>query len=160
LSYCRAKKYREPTQVLMMFDSGSSSQVREGYDWSAQVGSAATGCVGVGRARRRNNQGALRLMRAAADLEDKTDKHPVTPGPVLPARELFGELFMELDQPALALPQFEAVLLSSPNRFKVGVSDIDGQSEHRSGRRSASVEPEFFRNPSAAFARECVLYMA
>jgi tetratricopeptide (TPR) repeat protein len=36
---------------------------------------------------------------------------------VLPARELLGELFMELDQPARALPEFEAVLRSSPNRF-------------------------------------------
>ena len=56
-------------------------------------------------------------MRSAADLEDRTDKHPVTPGPVLPARELLGELFMELDQPALALPEFEEVLRSSPRRF-------------------------------------------
>ena len=56
-------------------------------------------------------------MRSAADLEDQTDKHPVTPGPVLPARELLGELFMELNQPALAFPEFEAVLRSSPKRF-------------------------------------------
>jgi predicted Zn-dependent protease len=56
-------------------------------------------------------------MRSAADLEDKTDKHPVTPGPVLPARELLGELLMELDRPALAFPEFEAVLQGSPKRF-------------------------------------------
>jgi tetratricopeptide (TPR) repeat protein len=56
-------------------------------------------------------------MQAAADLEDKTEKHPVTPGPVLPARELLGELLMELDQPARALPEFEKVLQASPNRF-------------------------------------------
>ena len=56
-------------------------------------------------------------MRAAADLEDTTEKHPVTPGPVLPARELLGELFMELHQPDRAFPEFEAVLRSSPNRF-------------------------------------------
>jgi Tfp pilus assembly protein PilF len=41
----------------------------------------------------------------------------VTPGPVLPARELLGELYMELDEPARALPEFETVLQSSPNRF-------------------------------------------
>ena len=56
-------------------------------------------------------------MRAAADLEDTMEKHPVTPGPMLPARELLGELLMELDQPARALPEFEEVLRSSPNRF-------------------------------------------
>ena len=56
-------------------------------------------------------------MRSAADLEDKTDKNPVTPGPVLPAREQLGELLLELNQPALALPEFDAVLRSSPRRF-------------------------------------------
>ncbi len=56
-------------------------------------------------------------MRAAADLEDAMQKHPVTPGPLLPARELLGELLMELNQPARALPEFELVLRSSPNRF-------------------------------------------
>jgi tetratricopeptide (TPR) repeat protein len=59
----------------------------------------------------------LRSMRAAAQLEDTIEKHPVTPGPVLPARELLGELLMELDQPARALPEFEAALRSFPNRF-------------------------------------------
>ena len=50
-----------------------------------------------------NHASALRSMRAAADLEDRTEKRPVTPGPVLPARELLGDLLMELDQPARAL---------------------------------------------------------
>src|SRR5439155_13944480 len=37
-----------------------------------------------------NNVKALELMRAAADMEDKMEKHPVTPGEVIPARELLG----------------------------------------------------------------------
>ena len=59
-------------------------------------------------------------MRAAADLEDKIEKHPVAPGPILlilPTSELLGELLLELDQPARALPEFEAVLRTSPHRF-------------------------------------------
>jgi tetratricopeptide (TPR) repeat protein len=64
-----------------------------------------------------NQESALRSMRAAADLEDTMEKHPVTPGPVLPARELLGDLLMELDQPAKALPEYEKVLQSSPRRF-------------------------------------------
>src|ERR1051325_9335331 len=56
-------------------------------------------------------------MRAPADLEDKSDKHPVTPGAVLPARELLAELYMELNQPAQALPEFEQVLRDAPKRF-------------------------------------------
>lgn len=60
---------------------------------------------------------ALRQMRAAADHEDATDKHPVTPGVILPARELLGEMLLELKQPALAVVEFEASLRTAPNRF-------------------------------------------
>ena len=60
---------------------------------------------------------ALKLMRAAADLEDTTEKHPVTPGSIVPARELLGELLLELREPQQALKEFEASLRVLPNRF-------------------------------------------
>jgi tetratricopeptide (TPR) repeat protein len=60
---------------------------------------------------------ALQLMSSAADLEDSTDKHPVTPGAVLPARELLGDLYLELSKPAEALKEYERVLSDSPNRL-------------------------------------------
>ncbi len=56
-------------------------------------------------------------MRAAAELDDATDKHPVTPGSVLPAREQLGELLLELNQPSAALQEFETSLRDAPNRF-------------------------------------------
>ncbi len=60
---------------------------------------------------------ALELMRSSADLEDSTEKHPVTPGAITPAREMLGELLLELGKPAQALQEFEASLKNSPNRF-------------------------------------------
>ena len=57
-------------------------------------------------------------MRHAVALEDATEKHPVTPGPLVPARELLGELLLEVKQPAPALQAFEASQRSEPNRFK------------------------------------------
>lgn len=60
---------------------------------------------------------AVQLMRAAADLEDSTYKHPITPGQLLPARELLGDLLLELHQPAQALVEYEASLRLTPNRF-------------------------------------------
>jgi tetratricopeptide (TPR) repeat protein len=60
---------------------------------------------------------ALQQMRFAADHEDKTDKHNVTPGVILPARELLGEMLLEAKQPAAALTEFETVLRTAPNRF-------------------------------------------
>jgi tetratricopeptide (TPR) repeat protein len=61
---------------------------------------------------------ALSLMRAAADTEDKSEKHIVTPGRILPARELLGDMLLELKQPALALKEFEASQVREPNRFR------------------------------------------
>jgi len=53
----------------------------------------------------------------SADLEDRIDKHPVTPGYVMPARELLGDLLLESNQPAKALAEYESALRSSPRRF-------------------------------------------
>lgn len=60
---------------------------------------------------------ALQLAGAAADREDAVDKHPVTPGEVLPARELYAELLLINNRPVAALAAYQQVLASSPNRF-------------------------------------------
>ena len=61
---------------------------------------------------------ALKFMRAASDLEDKNEKSIVTPGRIVPARELLGEMLLELKQPTLALKEFESSQLREPNRFR------------------------------------------
>ncbi len=60
---------------------------------------------------------ALALMKTAADLEDKTQKHPVTPGEVIPARELLGDMLLEMNNPGEAFLAYEADLKKHPNRF-------------------------------------------
>ena len=60
---------------------------------------------------------ALRLAQSAADREDATEKNPVTPGAVRPARELLGDLLMEMRRPAEALREYERALVSAPRRF-------------------------------------------
>lgn len=60
---------------------------------------------------------ALSLMEAAADMEDKTEKHPVTPGEVLPARELLADMLLEMKKPKEALAAYEADLKNHHNRF-------------------------------------------
>ena len=60
---------------------------------------------------------ALTLARAAADREDAVDKHPVTPGEVVPARELYAEMLLLSGDHDEALVQFEEVLGGSPNRL-------------------------------------------
>jgi hypothetical protein len=60
---------------------------------------------------------ALTAMSAAADAEDKTEKHPVTPGVPKPARELYGAMLLESGKPSEALLAFEATLKKEPNRL-------------------------------------------
>jgi len=91
--------------------------VKGDYDWATQVEiERQVASAWLAHAEVRDDD-ALRLMRAAADLDDATEKHPVTPGAILPAREQLGELLLELKQPAAALQEFETSLRSAPNRF-------------------------------------------
>jgi hypothetical protein len=60
---------------------------------------------------------ALSAMSAAAEAEDKTDKHPVTPGPLAPARELYGAMLLDRGMAKEALAAYEAVLKKEPNRL-------------------------------------------
>jgi tetratricopeptide (TPR) repeat protein len=63
-------------------------------------------------------QQAVDQMRVAADLEDSIDKHPVTPGSVLPARELLGDMLLSMGQHAEALAAYDSALAISPNRLR------------------------------------------
>jgi len=66
----------------------------------------------------RRTSEALTQMRAAAVLEDTTEKAAVTPGSLAPARELLGEMLLELHRPSEARQEFEATLEKEPNRFR------------------------------------------
>ena len=57
------------------------------------------------------------MLFRSADLESTTEKNPVTPGAILPSRELLGDLLMELKRPADALIEYEASLKVTPNRL-------------------------------------------
>ncbi|MGH7517674.1 MAG: hypothetical protein ACREOC_09425 [Gemmatimonadales bacterium] len=61
---------------------------------------------------------ALEQARAAADLDDITAKHPVTPGALLPSRELYGDMLLEAGRRAEARAAFEASLARQPNRAR------------------------------------------
>jgi predicted Zn-dependent protease len=57
-------------------------------------------------------------MSAAADAEDKTEKHPVTPAPLTPAREFYGAMLLDRGMNKEALAAFEATKAKEPNRFQ------------------------------------------
>ena len=66
---------------------------------------------------RRKERGSILKMKQAADMEDKTEKSPVTPGEVLPAGELLADMLLAMNKPAEALTFYEADLKTHPARF-------------------------------------------
>ena len=60
----------------------------------------------------------LTQMSAAADAEDATDKSAISPGPLAPARELYGEMLLEAGKAKEALTAFELTMKKEPNRFR------------------------------------------
>ncbi|MGZ5095748.1 MAG: hypothetical protein ACXWCP_21800 [Burkholderiales bacterium] len=86
--------------------------------WAGQVdiqwlGASAWTALAEGR-----RDDAVKLMRTAADKESATEKASISPGPILPARELLGDMLLDLGQPALALKEYEASQQREPNRFR------------------------------------------
>jgi len=104
-------------EVAKLLAIQSALQGQKGFDWASQVEVQRRAAAGwVARAEKKDIE-AVSLLRSAADLEDSTDKHPVTPGSVLPAREQLADLLAELGQPGAALAEYETSLRSARARF-------------------------------------------
>src|SRR6185369_3372397 len=90
---------------------------QKGFDWATQIEILRREAAAwVARASKQNDS-AVALLRSAADLEDSTDTHPVTPGAMLPAREQLADLLLELGKAQSALVEYEASLKNAPARY-------------------------------------------
>ena len=92
-------------------------QAQNGY-WAEQVDIQYRAAMAWALYAEGKGDEALAMMRAAAELEESTEKHNITPGPLALARELLGDLLLELRQPAEARRAYETALQAAPNRFK------------------------------------------
>lgn len=92
------------------------TSLQETY-WAGQVEIQRREAAGMLAFAQGKKDEAVGLLGSAADMEDASEKHPVTPGPVKPARELLGEVLLSIGKPEEALAAFETTLQSSPNRF-------------------------------------------
>jgi hypothetical protein len=86
--------------------------------WAEQVAIEQLGAQGWLDLREGRHVDALARMREAAVREDATEKSAVTPGPLAPARELLGDMLMELGRPGDALVEYRSSLTKEPNRFR------------------------------------------
>lgn len=84
--------------------------------WMAQVAILRREVMAWSAEAERKPEDAETLMRASVDEEDAIEKLPVTPGPIVPAREQLGELLLEQNHAALALQEFQAALMNAPGR--------------------------------------------
>jgi tetratricopeptide (TPR) repeat protein len=107
------------------------AQLRTAGDsyWSAQTGALANEVMAWSEQASGHATESLALMRAAADQEDAIEKLPVTPGPIIPAREQLGDLLLQQGQPELARKEFQTALAESPGRQNAmqGLARASGQ---------------------------------
>jgi tetratricopeptide (TPR) repeat protein len=87
-------------------------------DWAVRVGAQRQAAEAWVAWADGDREGALDLARRAAELEETVEKHPVTPGPLLPARELYGDMLLESGDAAGALAAYEATLVREPRRAR------------------------------------------
>jgi tetratricopeptide (TPR) repeat protein len=92
--------------------SGSES----GEYWAKQVRIQALEVLAWSAQAENKTDEARNLLRKAADQEDAIEKLPITPGPIIPAREQLGDLLLQQNDPELALKEFQIALSNSPGR--------------------------------------------
>jgi hypothetical protein len=97
-----------------------AQQLQEGKEfyWAEQVEIQRLGVLAWAALAQGHKDDALSNMTAAAQREDATEKSAITPGPLKPARELLGEMLLQLHQPKPALAEFERALQREPDRFR------------------------------------------
>jgi hypothetical protein len=102
-------------------------QLREKKDayWSGQVDIQSQIVTAWTQLASGHQDDALKTMSDGADAEDKTEKHPVTPGQLTPARELYGAMLLQAGKSADALAAFEATLRKEPNRLDATLGAAD-----------------------------------
>jgi hypothetical protein len=86
--------------------------------WANQVEVQRLGAAAVVARVQGRDRDSIEQARAAADLESTMEKHPATPGAILPARELLADLLLETNDPGAALTEYERSLGTDRNRFR------------------------------------------
>jgi hypothetical protein len=86
--------------------------------WAQQVQIQEEAAAAWVALRESRKDDAIKMMRQAADLEDRTEKHIAMENRLSPMRELYGELLLEAEEPSLAIQEFESSLRTAPNRYR------------------------------------------
>jgi hypothetical protein len=105
----------EQARLIALRDAARAAQL--GY-WAGQIDIQAAVVGALALCAEGKSDACLTELKAAAAREDATEKHVVTPGPLLPARELLAEALLAANKPAESLAEYEAVMKKEPNRYR------------------------------------------
>ena len=133
-------------------------------DWAVRVGAQRLAAEAWTEWAEGDRESALDTARRAAELEETVEKHPVTPGPLLPARELYADMLLESGDAAGAQAAYEATLVREPRRARAlygagRAAELAGDTEAASRHAAALLElmdradPD---RPEPAWARKVV----
>ncbi len=102
----------------------------------------------------------IEAVRKAAAREDATEKHVVTPGPILPARELLADLLMGSGQLREALKEYEAVLAKEPNRYRAMAGAMQAAEQVGDGQKARLFAADLVKQAAGADAERPALEQA
>ncbi len=119
----------------------AAAAVPDAYDWAIQVAIQKAGVEAWLARERGETEQALERMAEAAEMEASTEKNPVTPGEVLPARELYGDMLLAEGRYDEALAEYEGALARSPNRL----NSLYGAAQAAEGAGNAEAAAGFYR---------------
>ena len=105
----------EQARLIALRDAARAAQL--GY-WAGQIDIQAAVVGALALCAEGKSDACITELKAAAAREDATEKHVVTPGPLLPARELLAEALLAANKPAESLAEYEAVMKKEPNRYR------------------------------------------
>jgi len=126
---------RDVQELARIVDALKSA--KDAY-WTTEVEVQRLGAAAWVAQAKGDRDEALRLMRASAELEAKSEKSAVSPGRLVPAHELLGDMLLESGKPAEALAAYEQSQVRDPNRFRslFGAGQAAAQSGNRDKARS------------------------
>jgi hypothetical protein len=118
--------------------------------WADQIDIQAEVVRGLASCAAGKADECLAILRTAADREDATEKHAVTPGPIVPAREVLAMVLLKEAKPADALRGFEMVLAKEPNRYRTFAGAMQAAERAGDAKKAAAFAQRVIEQTSAA----------
>lgn len=109
--------------------------------WSNQIEVQRREVAACNQQQQGKSTEAILMMRSAADLEESMDKHAVTPGAIVPAREMLAQMLAQANRPKEAAVEYQAVLKLAPNRFNA----LYGAAQAAAAAGNTAAAQEYFR---------------